>query len=72
MQKDEEFTNWDAWKELNKKGMDCEINVTRKDNKITVRTRNGGIDIKSVTTIKDIYTVLMGDQVAITNIRLSG
>ncbi len=74
VQKDDSFTNWDAWKKLNKNGMDCEITVRRKGNTITVNTANGGIDIKCVTDITDevgtVYGALTGDQVVLTNIRL--
>ena len=73
--KNDNFEGWDAWKALNKKGMDCKIEIHRDGNKITSITENGGISIKSVTTIKDetpeVYFTLTGDQVAITNIRIS-
>ncbi|MCR4649228.1 MAG: HD domain-containing protein [Lachnospiraceae bacterium] len=71
--KSEDFEGWDAWKEINKKGMDVEVLFRRKGNKITVITENCGISIKSVITIQDefpeIYMALTGDQCAITNIR---
>ena len=73
--KNDNFEGWEAWKALNKKGMDCKIEIHRDGNKITSITENGGISIKSVTAIKgetpEVYFTLTGDQVAITNIRIS-
>ena len=73
--KNDNFEGWDAWKAMNKKGMDCKIEIHREGNKITSITENGGIAIKSVTTIKgetpEVYFTLTGDQVAITNIKIS-
>ena len=69
-----EFPGWNAWKDENKKGMDCEITVRRSGSHITVETENLGISIISQTTIKDnvsnIYAALTGDQCALTNIRI--
>ena len=60
---------------MNKKGFDCTVRIHREENKITVTTENGGISIKSITTIKEmppeIYVALTGDQCAITNIRIA-
>lgn len=52
------------------------MTFTRKGNTITTVTENMGIYIKNVTTLndddtKDIYAALSGDQVALTNIRIS-
>jgi hypothetical protein len=73
--KNDDFNGWEAWKALNKAGMDCKIELHRDGNKITVFTENSGIAIKSITTIKadapEIYVSLTGDQVAITNIHIS-
>ena len=73
--KNDDFDGWDTWKTMNKTGMDCKIQLRREGNKITTYTENGGIAIKSFTTIKEdapeIYVALTGDQVAITNIRIS-
>ena len=75
VQKDENFRDWDSWRELNRKGMDCDIYITQNDNVITVKTVNGGINIISTTTITGgpckVYAALTGDQVALTNIRIS-
>ena len=73
--KNDDFDGWEAWKALNKAGMDCKIEIHRDGNKITTFTENSGIAIKSITTIKadapEIYVSLTGDQVAITNIHIS-
>lgn len=69
----QEFTNWDAWKEINKAGLDVTAYIERNGNSVTLKTKNVGIDIDNVTTINDnpakIYIALTGDQCAITNIR---
>ena len=71
----ESFGGWNAWKDENKKGLDCVVTIQREKNVITMRTENLGIAIRSVTTIrddvKDVYVALTGDQCAITNIRVS-
>ena len=68
------FEGWDAWKEKNKSGMDCHVEIKKIGNQIIVTTENEGIFIKSVTTILDstpeIYLSLTGDQCAITNIKI--
>ncbi len=73
--KNDDFDGWEAWKALNKAGMDCKIEIHRDGNKITTFTENSGIAIKSITTIKadapEIYVSLTGDQVAITNIHFN-
>ena len=72
--KQDDFEGWDAWKEGNKKGIDCVALVERKDNKIIVTLANLGILIRNTTTIldgtEDLYISLTGDQCAITNIRI--
>ena len=74
VEKDESFTGWDAWKELNHKGYECVVHFRKLGNKITVITENGGIRIENVTTImspvSDVYAAITGDQVAITDIRI--
>ena len=69
------FGGWNAWKDENKKGLDCAISIKRDKNVITMQTENLGIAIHSVTTILDdmqeVYVALTGDQCAITNIRVS-
>ena len=72
--KTDEFTDWETWKAMNKKGFDCAFSFSRKGNKIVTDTENGGISIKNVTVVKDgtkdLYCALTGDQVALTEIRI--
>ena len=69
------FSGWNAWKDENKKGLDCVVKIQRNGSVITMQTENLGIAISSVTTIlddvQDVYVALTGDQCAITNIRVS-
>ena len=69
------FGGWNAWKDKNRKGLDCAVTIKREDNVITMLTENLGIAVHSVTTIrddvKDVYVALTGDQCAITNIRVN-
>ena len=76
VRKRDDFIGWDDWKKRNKEGIDCTVTFTRKGNTITTVTENMGIYIKNVTALeeddtKDIYAVLSGDQVALTNIKIS-
>ncbi|MBR6469395.1 MAG: HD domain-containing protein [Lachnospiraceae bacterium] len=70
----DEFPGWDTWKESNREGMECEISVIKKDNRIVIKTENLGINIESTTVVKDgkdtIYAAITGDQVALTDIRI--
>ena len=72
--KTKEFTGWDNWKELNKKGYDCEITFERKKNKIITRTENGGIRIECITIVPPetnaVYVALSGDLCSLMNIRI--
>ena len=69
----DQFMGWDAWKESNKRGYDTEVRFKRRKNKITITTKNHGIDIKDVVTVdsdvSDIYVCLTGCQCALTDIR---
>jgi hypothetical protein len=69
----QEFTNWDAWKDINKAGLDVNAVLERNGNQVTLKTKNVGIDITNVTYVNEspekIYVALTGDQCAITNIR---
>lgn len=70
----EGFEGWDSWKQANKDGMDVEVEIRKKGNKITVITENQGVSVRSVTNIKDnppqVYAALTGDQCAITDIHI--
>ena len=71
----DEFTDWVAWKEVNKAGLDVEASFEKTGNLITLITKNKGIEIHNVTKISEtpekVYIALTGDQCAITNIRIS-
>lgn len=73
--KTDDFEDWESWKKLNKAGMECRVTVRRESRRITVTTENAGIQIRSVTLLKEdipeVYVALTGDQCVITNIRLS-
>ena len=70
-----DFDGWDAWKKANKRGYDCTISFRRNGNKIVASTENEGISVKSTTNVNidtdEIYVALSGDQVALTNIRVT-
>lgn len=72
--KDEDFAGWDAWKESNKNGFDCEIGFKRKRNRITFKTDNAGIWIECVTTVPagadNVYVALTGNLCTLMNIRV--
>ena len=74
MKKTEEFSGWDSWKDVNKTGMECEVSIRKKDNRVILKTLNLGIDLKNITTINDdkekVFVALTGNQVAITDIRV--
>ena len=73
--KGDDFDGWDSWKDYNREGFDCTVNFEKKDNKIIVTTGNAGIFVKSMSIINDktenVYAALTGDQIVITNIRIS-
>ena len=75
MRRKESFHGWEAWKEANKEGLDIEIDVERKGGRIILRTENSGVSIECITTIYDVpekvYLSLTGDEVALTDIRVS-
>ncbi|MEE3466800.1 MAG: HD-GYP domain-containing protein [Eubacterium sp.] len=70
----DDFTDWDDWKDLNKKGMDVVIRFKIRDNQVTTMTENAGIRINNVTTIntktQGLFVTLTGDQVALTQIHV--
>ena len=69
------FEGWEHWKKHNQDGYECTITFERDGNKIIAFTENDGIIVKSTTEVKvevdEIYAALTGDQVALTNIRIS-
>ena len=70
----DDFEGWDAWKEQNKKGMECSVNFERSGNRIVLVTENFGVYIRNTLTVtdgeKDVYVCLTGDQCALTDIRI--
>ena len=73
--KGDDFEGWDSWKDYNRDGFDCTVNFVREDNKVIVTTSNAGIFVKSVSIINDktenVYASLTGDQIVLTNIRIT-
>ena len=70
------FEDWDIWKAKNREGFDCTINVHRQGNLITVYTVDNFVELKNTINITDenvhdLYLALTGDQVALTNIRIT-
>ena len=72
--KGKEFTDWESWKKMNKKGFECTVRFTCLKNKIITETENGGISITNITTLRNkkenVYVAITGDQVAVTDIRI--
>ncbi|MBR5115900.1 MAG: hypothetical protein IK096_02430, partial [Lachnospiraceae bacterium] len=75
VEKRADFEGWNVWKDRNKEGYECTVRVQKKDDTITIRTENQGIAISSSSKIRDmshgINLALTGDQVAITDIRVT-
>lgn len=75
MKRTEAFKGWEAWKAANKEGLDCEINVNRKGDRIILTTENSGVSMECITTIYEVpekvYLSLTGDEVALTDIRIN-
>ncbi len=74
--KKDDFEDWESWKTKNKAGMECEIDIIKRGNRVILTTENLGISIQETVTIKDgakdVYVALSGDQVALTDIRIEG
>ena len=75
MKKNKSFSGWDNWKTRNRKGFEYEVTLVRNGGHIVLKTENFGIEIENSTDIPEvpdrIYAALTGDQVAITDIRIS-
>lgn len=69
-----DFDNWNTWKAKNKAGVDCSIIAERKDRVINIVTENSGLELHNTITLPEgtgeVYMVLTGDQIAMTNIRI--
>ncbi len=74
--RNENFEGWDAWKEYNKAGAECEILFERKRNRIVMYTVNHGVEIKHTTKLSSgdliVYVGITGENCALTNIRVYG
>ena len=70
-----DFAGWNTWKDRNKQGLDCAVTVRRDGSRVEMTTDNLGISLASLTVIRDevsdIYIALTGDQVALTDIRVT-
>ena len=68
------FEDWETWKQGNREGTDCTISFRKNDNVIVMTTELLGLFIKSTTTIKEddkmVYAALTGDQCVITDIKI--
>lgn len=73
--KSEAFENWSAWKQKNKAGVNCSLQISRKGNVIKLQVENSGLEIRNITTmptdVSNVYFYLSGDQCALTNIRIN-
>lgn len=74
IERSEDFTGWDLWKEINKKGYESTVTLRRRGRTVTVLTENLGIKVKNITMVNDdppeIYVALTGDLCALTDIRI--
>lgn len=66
------FVGWDAWKNYNQRGYECEVTFRRKRSSVIFATENAGVDIRCVTPIPKetaVYVALTGDRCALMDIR---
>ena len=74
MKKTDTFPGWEAWKEKNKQGVECEVFFERRGKVIRTFTENCGIYIENTTVIEEaadkVYVALTGDRCALTDIRV--
>lgn len=74
MKKKDSFPGWDVWKQFNKDGLECRVEITRSGDKVRVFSENLGIVIEDRIRIHDgageVFAALTGDQVALTDIRI--
>ncbi len=69
-----EFTDWDDWKKINKKGYNATLTIHRQGGRIVISSVNYGVSVRNVTVLKDrkqkVYAALTGDQCALTDIMI--
>lgn len=72
--KGESFENWNTWKQRNKAGVDCRLNISHKGDSVYLEVENTGLTITNQTKLTDdveyVYCFLTGDQCAITDIHI--
>lgn len=70
--KDENFENWNVWKDKNKAGQDCTLSIQLEGDTILTQVEDAGLTIinqtKMDSKVEKIYFFFTGDQCAITNI----
>ncbi|MBR4759390.1 MAG: HD domain-containing protein [Lachnospiraceae bacterium] len=75
MERKKEFPGWEVWKEVSKKGIECNLILEKKGDQVFLKTENQGIYIENTTTFTQVppkvYVALTGDQVALTDIRVN-
>ncbi len=72
VQRKNDFIGWDAWKQYNRKGYECEVSFRRRRNTIMFTTENAGVSIKCITPVpkeKEVLVALTGDRCALMDIR---
>ncbi len=53
MKRTDDFPGWEAWKEANKKGLNCEVLIERKGNQIVTKTETLGVNLEDITVVKE-------------------
>ncbi len=75
MKRTEDFRDWETFEEKMKIGIECDIRFSKRGKRVGMKTSNLGIEIENTTTLKygpsEIYFALTGDEVALTDIRIS-
>ena len=73
--KTDDFGGWDAWKKFNHDGYDAKVTFEVDGNRIRIITENAGISLRNTVELtgidKTVMAAITGDQVVLTNIRVS-
>lgn len=73
VEKNDSFPGWDIWKERQKKGIECSVDIAKKGREIIVYSENLGLTVRNRSLIaneNEVYVAVTGDQIAITDIRI--
>ncbi len=74
MKKTAQFVGWNDWKQVNKQGMEVEVEIVRKGDRITFYSENLGVMVENTTILHEpvamVYAAITGDECAITDIRI--